>query len=181
MERLSLFAPFAKTSPQLCLTLEPVPEFTLDENELRESCRRDLTMDGEILCGELARLCSVSPDTIRHYERVGVLPAAVRGSNGYRLFPRESVARVLLIRRALAIGFSLAEVARILRQRDSGTPPCRGVRALAAEKLADLDRRIEELEGMREELAAFVEEWDAKLATTRDGEMAGLLESLPER
>lgn len=135
-------------------------------------------MKDEILSGELARLCGVSPDTIRHYERVGVLPGAVRGANGYRLFPRESVARVLLVRRALAIGFSLEEMARILRQRDAGTPPCRNVRAMAEEKLAELDRRIAETVAMREELAAILEQWDTKLAATPQGQAAFLLQSL---
>lgn len=135
-------------------------------------------MHDEILSGELARLCGVSPDTIRHYERVGVLPAAVRGANGYRRFPRATVERVRLIRRALAIGFSLPELARILRQRDAGGAPCRGVRALAGEKLAEFDRRIEELTAMRGELANLLTEWDARLAATRDGEPAHLLEGL---
>ena len=123
-------------------------------------------------------MCGVSADTIRHYERLGLLPAASRGSNGYRRFPREVAARVLLIRRALAIGFSLAEVARILRQRDAGGAPCRGVRALAANKLDDLDRRIAELQAAREDLGKIVADWDARLAATRDGEPALLLEEL---
>ncbi|HEX6082883.1 MAG TPA: heavy metal-responsive transcriptional regulator [Thermoanaerobaculia bacterium] len=133
-------------------------------------------MNDEIFSGELARICGVSPDTIRHYERVGVLPAAVRGANRYRLFPRSAVERVRLIRRALAIGFSLDEIARLLRQRDGGTPPCRNVRALAAEKLDALDRRIAEMTAIREDLASMLREWDARLAVTRDGEAAGLLE-----
>jgi DNA-binding transcriptional MerR regulator len=133
-------------------------------------------MQDEILSGELARLCGVSPDTIRHYERVGVLPAAVRGANGYRRFPRQAVERVLLIRRAMAIGFSLEEMQRILRQRDGGTAPCRSVRALAGEKLEGLDRRIEELTALREELVRMIEEWDVRLAATRGDEPARLLE-----
>lgn len=137
-------------------------------------------MNDEIFSGELAKLCGVSPDTIRHYERLGVLPVAVRGENGYRRFPRESVARVRLIRRALAIGFSLAEVGRILRQRDSGVMPCRNVRALAGEKLAALEERIAEMTAMREDLVKMLEEWDARLAATRDGEPARLLETMNE-
>jgi len=61
-------------------------------------------MKDEILSGELARLCGVSPDTIRHYERLGILSVAARGTNGYRRFPPETVDRVMLIRRAIAIG-----------------------------------------------------------------------------
>ncbi len=135
-------------------------------------------MNDEILSGELARLCGVSADTIRHYERLGLLPAAVRGSNGYRRFPREAVDRVTLIRRAVAIGFSLAEVQRILRQRDGGSVPCRGVRAMAGKKLEDLDQRIAELAAMRVELDAIIEDWDARLAVTAEGEPARLLEGI---
>ncbi len=138
-------------------------------------------MTDEISSGELARLCGVSPDTIRHYERVGVLPGAVRGANGYRRFPPESIERVLLVRKALAIGFSLDELARILGQRDAGTPPCRNVRALAGQKLADLDRQIAEMIAMRADLAHILEEWDAKLSATADGESAHLLQSLQKR
>ena len=135
-----------------------------------------MAMKGEIQSGALARICGVSPDTIRHYERVGVLPAAVRGANGYRLFPPSSVARVQLIRRALAIGFSLAELERILRERDGGAPPCRTVRTLAGEKLETLDRRIAEMMALRDDLAQLIDEWDGRLAATPDGEPARLLE-----
>lgn len=138
-------------------------------------------MNDEILSGELARICGVSPDTIRHYERLGVLPTAVRRANGYRRFPRESVGRVRLIRRALAIGFSLAEVARILQQRDGGAPPCRSVRALAGEKLDELERRIAEMTAARDELARLLEEWDGRLAATPEGEEARLLDTNDER
>jgi MerR family copper efflux transcriptional regulator len=135
-----------------------------------------MAMKGEIQSGELARICGVSPDTIRHYERVGVLPAAVRGANGYRLFPASSVARVQLIRRALAIGFSLAELERILKERDGGAPPCRSVRTLAGEKLETLDRRIAEMMALRDDLTRLIDEWDGRLAATPDGEPARLLE-----
>lgn len=137
-------------------------------------------MNEEISSGELARLCGVSPDTIRHYERLGVIATAARGANGYRRFERGTVERVRLVRRAVAIGFSLAEIADVLRQRDRGTPPCRRVRAMAEEKLSDLDRRIAEMTAMREELQTILEQWDSRLATTRDGEPARLLESLTQ-
>lgn len=135
-------------------------------------------MKHDLLPAELARLCGVSADTIRHYEKVGVLPPAHRGANGYRHFAGEMVDRVRLVRRALAIGFSLEELARILRQRDDGAAPCRGVRALAETKLAELERRIAEMTALRDELAKVVDEWDERLAATRDGEPARLLESM---
>lgn len=138
----------------------------------------DPVNDEALMTGQVAKRCGVSADTIRHYERVGVIPHAVRGSNGYRLYPREVVDRVLLVRRAVAIGFSLEELARILRQRDSGAAPCRGVRAMAGEKLAELDARIAEMTAMRDGLLRIIEEWDERLGATRDGEPARLLESL---
>ena len=67
--------------------------------------------------GELARASGVSTDTLRHYERKGVLPAPRRSPNGYREYPAEALARVLLVRRALAVGFTLDELAQILRAR----------------------------------------------------------------
>lgn len=125
-------------------------------------------------------MCGVSPDTIRHYERVGVIPHAARGANGYRSFPRAAVERVKLVRRAVAIGFSLEEIARILRQRASGAAPCRSVRAMASEKLTELDRRIAEMTAMRDELRNIIDEWDARLSATPEGEPARLLETLGE-
>jgi DNA-binding transcriptional MerR regulator len=127
---------------------------------------------------ELARLAEVSPDTLRHYEKKGLLPRARRSANGYREYPREATARVGLVRRAVALGFSLGEVARILAVRDRGGAPCRSVRALAAEKLALVERRLTELEAARDALRAVLRRWDALLAAAPEGERVGLLEAL---
>ena len=128
--------------------------------------------------GQLARLCGISTDTLRHYERVGVLPRAPRTRSGYRQDPREAQARVLMVRRALALGFSLAELARIFRVRERGGAPCREVRRMAESKLAELERRLAELTALRDELRGLVAEWDKQLAITPDGMRAGLLERL---
>jgi DNA-binding transcriptional MerR regulator len=128
--------------------------------------------------GELARAAGVSADTLHHYERKGVLAAPRRSANGYREYPFEALARVRLVRRALGIGFTLDELARILRARDRGHAPCREVRALAASKLADVEERLRELISVREELRAVVFEWDARLAKTPAGSRAGLLDAL---
>ncbi len=134
-----------------------------------------------LLTGELAKACGVSNDTIRHYERKGVIPAAVRDGSGYRRYPEETIERVRLVRRALGIGFTLDELARIFRQRASGRPPCRDVRELGAKKLADLDERIVEMLAVRDALAATLESWDDRLTTTPQGQMAYLLETVFER
>jgi DNA-binding transcriptional MerR regulator len=128
--------------------------------------------------GELAGIIGVSRDTLRHYERIGVLPRPARTRGGYRQYPSEAVDRVRLVRGALALGFSLDELARVLRVRDRGGAPCRQVHALALDKLSMLDRRIAELEGLRTHLRTIVEHWQARLEKTPDGQRARLLETL---
>ena len=128
--------------------------------------------------GELARQTGVSTDTLRHYERMGVLPAPRRAANQYREYPPQALDRVKLIRRALAMGFSLTELARILKERDRGGAPCRQVRALATVKLAQLDRRIAEAQQLRGQLKATLRAWDRRLAVTPHGHPARLLDTL---
>ena len=128
--------------------------------------------------GELARAAGVSTDTLRHYERKGVLRRPRRAANGYRQYPPEALARVLLVRRAIAFGFTLDELARVLSARDSGAAPCKAVRALAEAKLADAEERLSQLTGLRDELRATLREWDGRLSKTPDGGRAGLLEHL---
>lgn len=128
--------------------------------------------------GELARAAGVSTDTLRHYERKGVLLRPRRAANGYRQYPPEALDRVLLVRRALGVGFTLDELSRVLSVRDRGGAPCREVRALAAAKLAEVEERLAQLSEMRGELRATLIEWDERLAQTSAGGRAGLLESL---
>ena len=87
---------------------------------------------GFVRSAELARRAEVSADTLRYYEKKGLLPRARRSENGYREYPREAGARVRLVRRAVALGFSLDEVARVLAVRDRGGAPCRSVSRNAA-------------------------------------------------
>jgi DNA-binding transcriptional MerR regulator len=133
---------------------------------------------GFLRAGELARAAGVSTDTLRHYERKGVLAAPRRSANGYREYPAEALARVLLVRRALSVGFTLDELAHLLRARERGRAPCREVRALAARKLAGVEERLRELAAVREELRAALADWDSRLAKTEEGGRARLLESL---
>jgi len=124
--------------------------------------------------GEIARACGVSADTIRYYEKQGAITSA-RGANGYRAYPPETVRRVTVIRRALALGFSLDAIAGFFHARNAGQPPCRKVRAAGEARLAELDTRITELIALRDQLAEILRDWDRRLA---DGEPAHLLEAL---
>ena len=128
--------------------------------------------------GELARLSGVSTDTLRHYEQVGVLAKPPRTTSGYRQYPSSALERVRLVRRAMSVGFSLEELARVLRIRDKGGAPCRQVRDLALSKLEGIERRIVELGLLRDHLQVLLKDWDERLARTAPGHRAGLLESL---
>jgi len=127
--------------------------------------------------GELARLAGVSTDTLRYYERRGLLPSAPRAVSGYRLFPREALLRVRMIRGALSIGFSVKELAAILGERDRGGAPCHRVRTMAAEKLAAVENQLLELQASRRELLSTLASWDRLLRKTPRGQRAGLLEA----
>ena len=128
--------------------------------------------------GALAKASGVSADTLRHYERKGVLPFIRRSSNGYREYPPQSLDRILLVRRALAVGFTLDELASILKVRDRGGAPCREVRAIAVSKLSELETQLRELLALRDYLRKTVTHWDERIAKTDAGEQAGLLEPL---
>jgi MerR family mercuric resistance operon transcriptional regulator len=131
-----------------------------------------------LLSGELAQQAGVSTDTLRYYERKGLFARPGRSPKGYRRYPPETLERVRLVRRALAVGFTVDELGRVLRERDKGKAPCREVRALAQAKLTDLEKRIAELETLRGDLQVMLQDWDVRLTRTEPGGQAKLLEAL---
>ncbi len=130
--------------------------------------------------GELGRRSGVSPDLLRHYERIGLLAEPRRTSAGYRDYPESAVARVQLVRRAVARGFSLDELTRILRIREQGGAPCRQVKALLEAKLATLENEIVERIALRDELRHLVADWSGKLLNHPGDEPLHFLQHLSE-
>jgi len=130
------------------------------------------------LVGELAESAGVSTDTGRHYERNGVISKPRRAANGYRLYRSDALEQIVLVRRAIAVGFILKELAEIFAERDKGNPPCRKVRAIAAAKLADLGNHLHEIKILHAELGRIIENWDEQLAQQSGENPAKLLESL---
>jgi DNA-binding transcriptional MerR regulator len=128
-----------------------------------------------------ARATGVSTDTLRHYEKLGLLGPVTRSANGYRRYSEGMVRRVLLIQRALVVGFSLEDLKRILAIRDRGGAPCQAVRSLVAGRLVALDAQLEELQDLRDDLRRLVRTWDRALAETQPGQPVHLLESLGAR
>ena len=138
-------------------------------------------VSSDLRSGEIARRAGVSADTLRHYERRGLLGKPRRLANGYRAYPPEALDRVLLIQRALGVGFTLEELAELLRERDRGQPPCRKVRALAERKLRDVDRQMADLAEFRKDLHRTLCDWDVRLAKAEGENPARLLESLASK
>jgi MerR family transcriptional regulator, copper efflux regulator len=159
---------FPPTPRKFRLTLEQVPGCNL------ASCRWE-----PVQSGELARLTGVSTDALRHYERLGLLPKPPRTRGGYRDYPAQASERVRLIRRALSAGFSLADLTTILKMRDRGDVPCQKARAMGQVKLHEIEQQIKQLMAMRKHLEGILRDWDRRLARTRKGVPARLLEALP--
>lgn len=105
--------------------------------------------------GKLGHLAGVTADTVRFYERAGLLNNAQRSTSGYRLYGAADVDRVRFIRRARDLGFSLEEVAQLLALSDGQGAP--RIREVAEKRLVEIDRRLAEITRVREALAALVE------------------------
>jgi MerR family copper efflux transcriptional regulator len=107
--------------------------------------------------GKIAGSAGVSVDTVRFYERTGLLPRAQRTASGYRLYAEATVDRLRFIRQAKMLGFSLEDIAELLHLHDGGGSR-RAVRGIAQRRLAEVERRIADLERMRATLAHLVGE-----------------------
>lgn len=106
--------------------------------------------------GQLAKRAGVGIETIRFYEREGLLPEPARLPSGYRQYPPETVDRVKFLRRAQWLGFTLRDAKELLALRDDPAADRAEVRRKAVDKLADIDARLADLQGMRTELARLV-------------------------
>jgi MerR family redox-sensitive transcriptional activator SoxR len=106
--------------------------------------------------GQLAKRSRTPPTTIRYYEREGLLPAPER-LNGRRRYDHEAEQRLAAIALAKQAGFSLREIRRFMTGFSLSTPPSVRWRAMATAKLAELDRRAEEIERMRSVLRLGLE------------------------
>lgn len=100
--------------------------------------------------GRLARQVAVNPETIRFYERSGLIRPDRRLASGYRIFSHESARRVCFIKRAQQLGFSLAEIKELLSLRQGRTGrECEAVKKLAKDKIGEIDGKIATLKQMR--------------------------------
>src|SRR5574341_982964 len=99
--------------------------------------------------GRLAQLTGIETKTLRYYDRVGLVRPGARTAARYRLYSEEAADRLDFIRRAKALGMSLADIRRILAVRDEGLAPCQHVLDLVTHNAAKLETQIRHLESLR--------------------------------
>lgn len=124
--------------------------------------------------GEVAKASGVGVETLRFYERRGLLGRPRRTVANYRVYGPAVLERLAFIRRAQAVGFTLDEIGEILAESAEGRSPCRHVREMARRKLEELDRRLAELRRYRAELSSTLKEWDER--GEEEGDVCGLIE-----
>lgn len=105
--------------------------------------------------GKAARRAGVNIQTVRFYERRGLIPLAPRRDSGYRMFSTEEVRLVRFIKKAQTLGFTLEEIEGFLQLRHEALP-CNQAREMAERKLADIDGKLRQLQAMKEALQTLV-------------------------
>lgn len=106
--------------------------------------------------GELAQRAGVAVDTVRYYERQGLLPPPLRRASGYRSYGMADVSRLRFVRRAKTLGFTLEEIRGLLALSGRREDDMGGLKAAAAEKLADVEVRLQELTRIRDGLRTLI-------------------------
>ena len=122
-------------------------------------------MTGGLKIGELARRAGVTAKAIRFYERKGILPAATRAANRYRVYGVDAVDMLCFVKQASGLGLTLAEIKDILAIRQGGRPPCTHVHQLLRDKADELDRKLKDLVDVRERIRQSLAAWRRQPAT----------------
>jgi MerR family mercuric resistance operon transcriptional regulator len=126
---------------------------------------------------EVAHLAGVNPQTLRYYERIGLLDAPPRTPGGYRNYPADTVGVLRFVHRAKELGFQLDQIGELLEFTGNGPESCETVRSVAETRVRDLDQRINDLRRMRDSLNTLV----TGCKTHNHTHCCPILESLEQR
>lgn len=107
--------------------------------------------------GKLAKACGVKTDTVRYYERLGLLAPVERSESGYRKYGTDNVKHLNFVRRAQGLGFTLEEIRELLELSEKPEADCGDVRERARGKITDIERRIADLAAMKTALSELAE------------------------
>lgn len=121
-----------------------------------------------LLIGELSRRVNLPTQTIRYYERLGLLSSPKRTASNYRLYSEAEEERLDFIQKAKRFGLSLNEIKRLIDLRQDGVPPCADLKTMLKQHLAELDQRIQDMLSLRQELTRRYECIEAALPASHD-------------
>lgn len=127
--------------------------------DIRGADRNGDEVNGGLKIGQLARQVGVTTKAIRFYEAKRVLPRPTRGANGYRLYGQDAVEMLTFVKLAAGLGLTLAEIREIIAIRQGGGPPCAHVRRLLQDKAGELDRKLQDLVDMRQQIRRSLAAW----------------------
>lgn len=143
--------------------------------EMNYARRSDTDTAGLMKIGEVSKRTGVGIEALRFYEKSGLLERPGRTYSGYRLYGDEVLERINFIKQAQVLGFTLDEIARLIKHKQNGESPCEEVREIVQMRLDDLEKRIKQMNQFRKELTATLKEWEK--VGHADGHVCGLIES----
>src|SRR5262245_61390812 len=137
-------------------------------------------VDGTVRIGRVAQQTGLSIDTIRFYEKQGLLKRSPRTEGGFRLFGSGDIETLTFIRKAQELGFSLSEIRELLILRAEHVPACSHVEELLGQKLTAVEQKIAELQSLERSLKRALQQCrrESKKATPRHGECCPMLEEI---
>ncbi len=121
----------------------------------------------ELMIGEVAKRSRVHVETLRYYERRGLVAEPPRSPSNYRAYPAETVRRVRFIKRAQELGFKLDEIKELLTLRAAPKARCGAVKRRATAKLDDIDEKMRDLRRMKKALEGLVGQCSGKGPVTQ--------------
>lgn len=133
------------------------------------------TSNGNYKIGEVAKRTGVGIETLRFYEKSGLLDRPSRTASGYRVYDASIIDRLAFIKKAQVLGFTLDEIRELIAHKRAGGNPCAHVRAKVKSRLVELDERVRQMTLYRDELAAELKQWEKKREAA--GHVCGLIES----
>src|SRR5881628_1531392 len=115
-----------------------------------------MALETTLRIGELAARSGLTPDALRYYERLGLMPRARRTAGGFRVYPVDATERIEFIKQAQANGLTLVEIGELLGFRDrGGRDRCRQIQKLLDRKIKDLDVKLAQLQEFKQTLLAY--------------------------
>lgn len=136
-----------------------------------------MTAGKQFLIGQLAAAAGVKSDTVRYYEKAGLLARPERTTGGYRVYGESALAQLRFIRKAQALGFTLEEIRKILRFRGQGRETCQCVLSMAETTLAETEAKLKELHEFHDALQRNVKKWKRQTRGPLAAEFCALIEA----